>query len=626
MVYRRGRWGELMVVATLGLGLSAVAQAGPPGGDPAPYCIDLARIDLDGVDPPMDARGGGLWFPLDMPVEFEVLLCSAARGDICAIDPTVYQGRRVYVHPRGAVAIDMIDPRANGWAEPAWAMLQDRGRAPVPPLVMPQLLSSPVLVRSARLGLPGEALDALFIVWGAEGDELFSVLLRVLPPPDGRRPLPPGEEPPSHQLVADIVYYRCALDECDAGVDICAGYHDGITGHPFDWDGAREVLCEPHERFERPDAPQFEQAAASGALGRPDPICGGEPTFSMRRPFPSRLAREYTVEDDLDGVLDCVGGAGVGCDNCPGEFNPDQLDSDGDGVGDLCSDCDHDGDGLYDDPSHADMPRCRGLSPKPFDNCPFVPNPVEGFLEIQADTDGDGVGDACDNCVEVPNYADPFAGPQADLDRDGQGDACDTDADGDFVIDVGDNCPRVVNPAQTDGDGDGVGDACDPDIDGDGQPNDADLCPFLPSRWHPWPWCDPFSDGQMPDADGDGVIDKWDLCPLVPAAADNDEDGDGRGAMCDADDDGDLLLDACDEDCWVGLDDPCRLGPLMMRLRRDDRWDDPVICGAARAWRDVAAGLAEGTREPEPLPMPPLPDDANGANGAGGFSFGFWGQ
>jgi hypothetical protein len=131
--------------------------------------------------------------------------------------------------------------------------------------------------------------------------------------------------------------------------------------------------------------------------------------------------------------------------------NPDQLDADGDGVGDACPTApapDADGDG----------------TPDARDNCPAVPNAT------QADADGDTLGDACDNCPAVANR------DQVDGDRDGTGDRCEppVDGDGDGTPDGRDNCPAVANPGQDDGDGDGVGDACDP------CPGDDSCGPALP--------------------------------------------------------------------------------------------------------------------------------------------------
>ena len=228
-------------------------------------------------------------------------------------------------------------------------------------------------------------------------------------------------------------------------------------------------------------------------------------------------------DDDGDSVTDAA-------DNCPLAPNGDQLDTDGDEIGDTC-DGDDDGDSVTD----------------AADNCPLTANADQSDLDgdgagdaCEVDTDGDGVIDADDNCLRAIN-AD-----QADLDGDDRGDVCDPDDDADGVSDDLDVCPRTPDADQFDLDGDGDGDACDSDDDGDSVADDADVCPRAPDPDQLDTDGDGDGDACDGDADGDGVSDVEDGCPLLPDPDQTDTDDDGGGDVCDLDDDGDGVGDLVD--------------------------------------------------------------------------------
>jgi hypothetical protein len=94
---------------------------------------------------------------------------------------------------------------------------------------------------------------------------------------------------------------------------------------------------------------------------------------------------------------------------------------------------------------------------------------------LDLDSDGDGIIEGDDNCPANPNE------DQADTDLDGIGDACNDsiDIDGDEYANNLDNCPNIANVEQTDTDNDGAGNACDADDDNDGILDEADLQPTV---------------------------------------------------------------------------------------------------------------------------------------------------
>jgi len=168
----------------------------------------------------------------------------------------------------------------------------------------------------------------------------------------------------------------------------------GVTG----FDGTYSFLFSGPCSYElNATAPvSFIQSCRTSGLTLKPGTVSGNATFRLTI---SRLEIRAAARPDLSAAADPDGdGVSNDSDNCPLVFNPDQLNTNaGQGifdVGDACFAKDDAGAFTFADQD------LDGVSDA-VDNCLWYPNPPPSGRVLPADSDNDGIGDACERIAPV---------------------------------------------------------------------------------------------------------------------------------------------------------------------------------------------------------------------------------
>ena len=184
------------------------------------------------------------------------------------------------------------------------------------------------------------------------------------------------------------------------------------------------------------------------------PVDGAYAISVLSRIFP-QISCTFDNDYDCDRITNKS-------DNCPNHYNPNQRDSDRDGIGDVCDD-DIDGDKIKNPIGIVDANNGLNTSLLSFnnDNCIFVPN------QNQIDNNQNTIGDVCEIIPTENNQANSWE-CKIPIDEN------NTNNNWNLLNDPNNLFCRAIKKlwkTQCDQDKDGIDDRCDDDVDGDGVKN-----------------------------------------------------------------------------------------------------------------------------------------------------------